>query len=66
MNELMDEFDEKTELNDVICENCPKISGKISKATFGKHQSVINPPIQLRIFLQRSEYNGVRNEYLQK
>ena len=52
MNEFMDKFYEKTELSDVICEEWSKLSVKISKADFEKHQSVINPPMQLRIFLQ--------------
>ena len=37
MNELMDKFDENTELSDVIYENCSKISGKISKDICEKH-----------------------------
>ena len=63
MNELMDKFYENTELGDVICENWSKISGKISKTKLEKYQSVLNPPMQLRVFLQISEYNGVRDEY---
>ena len=39
MNELMDIFYEKTELSDVICENCPKLGGETSKANFEKNVS---------------------------
>ena len=53
MKQLMDKFDENTELSDVICEEFSKISGKISKANIEKHQSILNPPMQLIIFLQR-------------
>ena len=63
MNESMDIFYEKTELSDVICEHCSKFSGKSSKAKFEKHQSVLKPPMNIRIFSQRSEYSGERGEY---
>ena len=63
MKELMDTFYEKTDLSDVICENCSKIYGKMSKSEFEKHQSVLKAPMQLRMFFQRSEYNSVRYEY---
>ena len=66
MNELMDRFYENAELNDVICENCSRTNDKISKVNIEKNQSVLNPPMQLRIFLQISEYNDVRYEYLKK
>ena len=66
MNESMDIFYEKTELSDVICENCPKLGGETSKANFEKHQSVLNSPMQRRMFHQISEYNGVRDEYCKK
>ena len=51
MNELMDKFDEKTELISLICEHCSKLSGKISKSKFEKEQSVLKPPMKLRILL---------------
>ena len=63
MNDLMDKFYEKTELSDVICEECSVLRGKKRKANSEKHQSVLNPPIQLRIFLQRSEYNFQTDKY---
>ena len=62
MNELIDIFYEKNEPSDVICEGCSKLSGKFSKSTFEKHQSVLKPPMNLRIFLQRPEYNFKRDE----
>ena len=64
MNELMDKFYEKTELSDVIYEQCPILSGKIIKAKFGKHNSLLKPPMNIGTFLQISEYNGERYEYL--
>ena len=54
MNEFIDKFYEKTELSDVICEKCSKLSGKISKANFEKHQSVLKPPMNLITVLQIS------------
>ena len=63
MNELMDKFYEKTELSGVICEHCSKLSGKISKANFEKHHSVLKPPTQLRILFQISDYIGVRDKF---
>ena len=63
MNDSMDTFYGKTDLSDVTCEECSKLSGRISKANFEEHQSVLNPPMQLRIFLQRSGYNFERDEY---
>ena len=52
MNELMDKFYEKIDMSDVICEKCSKINGKINKDKFEKYQSVLNPQMQPRIFLQ--------------
>ena len=63
MNELMDKFYENTDLSDLICEKCPKFSGKMSKEIFEKHQSVLNPPMQIRTFLKIPGYNGLRDEY---
>ena len=62
MNELIDRFYEKTELSDAICEECSKLSGKSSRSNFEQHQSVLKPPMNLRIFLQRPEYNFKRDE----
>ena len=55
MNDLMDTFYVKTELSDVICEECSKLIGIIIKAKFEKYQSLLNPLMQLRIFPQISE-----------
>ena len=52
----------KTELSDVIYENCSKINGKTSEAKF-ENRSLLKPSIQLKTFPQRSSYNGVRYEY---
>ena len=60
MNNFMDAFFEKTDLSDVLCEECFNLSGKISKVNYQKYQSVLKPPIQIGIFLQRSENNFVR------
>ena len=53
----------KNDLSDVICEECSKLSGKLSKANSEKHRSVLNPPMKLRIFLQISEYIYEIDEY---
>ena len=37
MDELMDKFYEKTDLSDVISEECPKLSSKRRKANIEKH-----------------------------
>ena len=47
-------FYEQTELSDLICENYSKINGERSRLNFEKYQSVINPPIQLIILVQRT------------
>ena len=49
-------------MSDVICEECSKFSGKTSKANDEKKQSVLKPPMKLRIFLQISEYNYETDE----
>ena len=63
MNEFMDNFYENNELSDVICEHCYKLGGKISKANLKKHQSVLKTPMNIRIFLQGSDYNVEIYEY---
>ena len=40
MSKLMDELNKKTDLSDLICKELSKLSGKIIKANFEKHQSV--------------------------
>ena len=41
----------------------PNYVVKINKANFDKPQSVLKPPMNLRIFLQRSEYSVEKDEY---
>ena len=41
----------------------PNYVVKINKANFDKPQSVLKPPMNLRIFLQRSEYSVEIDEY---
>ena len=50
-------------MSDVICENCSKLSGKNSKSNVERHESVLKPPMNLRISFQSSEYNAKRDEY---
>ena len=57
MTDLMFNFYEKIKLSAVICEKCSKLSCKTSEANFEQKKSVIEPPMQIIIFLQRSEYN---------
>ena len=61
MTDLMFKFYERTELSDVICEEFSKSSGKTSKSYSEKKLSILKTPMQLRIFLQRSEYNFEKN-----
>ena len=53
MNELMDKIYEHNELSGVICKQSSKLSGKGSKAKFEKHQSVLKPSMNIKIFIQR-------------
>ena len=55
MTDLMVNSFEKTELSDFICEENFKSSGLTSKENLEK--SVLKPPMQLRISLQRSDFN---------
>ena len=57
MKDLMDKIYETNELSDVICDTCTNASGTKQKSNFETKQSVVKAPMQLRIFLQRSEYN---------
>ena len=43
MNKLMNKFYENTELSDLICEQCSKLSGKSSKINIGKYHLVFKP-----------------------
>ena len=63
MTYLMVKFNEKTELSDVICGECSKSSGKTSKANFETKQSVLKPPMLLRIFTHRPWKKYKRDEY---
>ena len=53
LKNLFNEFDEKTELIDVRCENCSIIYGKISRSNFENYQSLLNTPMQLIIIVQK-------------
>ena len=57
MKDLMNEFYETNELSDVICDECSKVSGTEQRSNFESKQSVLSAPTQLRISLQRTEYN---------
>ena len=63
MNKWTDILYEKTDVSDVIYDECSKLSGKIRKTCFERHHSVLKPPINIRILLQRSEYTVERDEY---
>ena len=63
MTDFMDKIYEKTELSDVICEEFSKSSSLISKARFEKKQSVLKSPMQLRIYLQRSNFNDLKSKF---
>ena len=56
----------KTELSDIICEEFSNSSGLICAENFGKKKSVLKSPIQLRISLQRSNFNYEKNELSKK
>ena len=51
LNQIFDKFYEKTELSGLICENSTNNNGERSSYNFEKYPSVINPPMQLMIFL---------------
>ena len=57
MTDLMENFYERNELSDFICDTCTKYSGTIKKSNFETKQLVLKAPMQLRISLQRSYYN---------
>ena len=58
MSDLMSKFYESDELSDVICDECSKVSGTEQKSNFETKLSKVSTPMQLRISLQRTEYNG--------
>ena len=64
MNDLMSKFYETNELSDVICDECSKVSGTEQKSNFEKNQSILSAPMQLRISLQRTEYNWETEIYI--
>ena len=57
MNDLMSKFYESNELSDIICDECSKVSGTEQNSNFESKQSIVSAPMQLRISLQRTEYN---------
>ena len=57
MKDLMNKFYETNELSDVICNTCTNASSIEKKSNFETKQSVVKAPMQLRISLQRTEYN---------
>ena len=57
MKDLMCKFYETNELSDVICDECSKVSVTEQKSNFGTKQSKLSLPTQLRITLQRTEFN---------
>ena len=54
---LINKFYETNELSDVIYDECSKGSGTEQIYNFESKQSVVSAPMQLRISLQRTEYN---------
>ena len=64
MNDLMSKFYESNELSDVICDECSKVSGTEQKSNFETKQSIVSASIQLRISLQRTEYNWETEIYI--
>ena len=56
MIDLMGQFYETNELSDFICNTCTNSSGT-KKSNFETKKLVVKAPMQLRISLQRSEYN---------
>ena len=57
MNDLMSKFCESNELSDVIYDEYSKVSGIEQNSNFESKQSIVSAPMQLRISLQRTEYN---------
>ena len=57
MKHLMNKFYETNELSDVVCDECSKVRGTEQRSNFETKQSVVSAPMQLRISLQRTEYN---------
>ena len=57
MKDLMKKLYENNELSDVICDECSNASGTEQKSNFETKKSVVTAPMQLRISLQRTEYN---------
>ena len=57
MKYLMEFFYETNEFSDVICDTCTNARGKKQISNFETKQLVVKAPMQLRISLQRSEYN---------
>ena len=64
MKDLMSKLYESNELSDVICHECSKVSGIEQKSNFETKQSIVSTPMQLRISLQRTEYNWETEIYI--
>ena len=62
----MSKFYESNELSDVICDECSKVSGTEKKSNFESKQSIVSAPMQLRISLQRKEYNWETESFFKK
>ena len=63
MKDLMDTFYETNELSDVINDTCTNASGIEQESNFETKQSLVSAPMQLRISLQRTEYNMETNSF---
>ena len=61
----LDTFYETTELSDIICDECTKSSSTTRKYNFEKNTVLISP-MQLRISLQRLNFNMKNITYCKK
>ena len=59
----MNKFYETNEFSDVICDEFSKVSGTEKRSNFESKLSVVSAPIQLRISLQRTEYNAESDSF---
>ena len=53
----MEQFYKTNELSNVICDTCTNSSGTKKNPILKQKKSVVKAPMQLRTYLQRSEYN---------
>ena len=56
-------FYEKIDLSYLICEKLSIINGYISSSKSENYQSLLNPPMQLKLLLQKTEYYHKTGEY---